>query len=107
MNKSSLQLKILLHEADTIHGTYAYEWILSEGLKIGIKGATVFRSLESYGEHGQVHTSHFFELESNTSVMIIMIGPASLIRELLDHIKKEKIRFHFTLTEVEFGHHNP
>jgi uncharacterized protein len=48
-------LRIHISEADRFHGKPLYEAIVARCRELQIAGATVFRGLEGYGEHAELH----------------------------------------------------
>ena len=52
-----------------------------------IRGVTVFRGIEGYGESGQVHTSHIVGLSLNLPVVVEFFDEAEKVMKIINHLE--------------------
>jgi PII-like signaling protein len=72
-------LRIFLGESDHVDGSAAYELIVSEARKQGLKGATVFRGVLGFGANSLIHSAKVFRLSEDLPMVVeIMDEPERL-----------------------------
>ncbi|MGH8575388.1 MAG: DUF190 domain-containing protein [Gammaproteobacteria bacterium] len=59
-----------MHQGDRLHGLPAYEWLLEQAKRAGIRSGSAMRAIAGYGRHGVLHEDHFFELAGGLPVVI-------------------------------------
>ena len=100
-------LRFYLHEARKHHHILLYEWLLEQAKKMGIHGGTAFRGVAGFGHHGTLHFQHFFELANELTMQLDFLVNETEAQNLLDLIRREKVRVLFMKVPVEFGVVNP
>lgn len=51
-----------------------------------VKGVTVYRGIEGYGDSGKVHTSSLIDLSLNLPLVVEFFDKAEKIEPILDHL---------------------
>lgn len=80
-------LRIFVDEADRTGAEPTYCAIVDFLRKRGVSGATVFRGIEGYGSHRQVHLAKIFAWVQNMPVVIEVIDDWENLEPLLPEIK--------------------
>jgi len=102
-----LFLRFYVHEGQTHHGRLAWEWLLEQASRLGIRGGSAFRAMAGFGRHHIVHESHFFELAGSLTVELEFIVTEQEARQLIDLVEREKVRLFYARTPATFGIVNP
>ena len=90
-------------QQDRKHGCLPLgEWLLQEGRKLGVAGATLFGASEGFGHSHKVHSAHFFEL-ADQPIEVVMAVSAADAQRLLDRLHEENINIFCVKTPIEFG----
>ena len=63
-------LRIYLGESDRVGGKAAYELIVLEARKQGLKGATVFRGILGFGANSLIHTAKVLRLSEDLPLVV-------------------------------------
>ena len=100
-------LRFYLHENQRCHGRLAWEWLLDQANKLGIRGGSAFRSMAGFGHHHHLQEDHFFELAGNLAVEVEFIVSEEESRQLLDLLYREKLRVFYAHIPARFGVVNP
>lgn len=100
-------LRVYLHESQRCHGRLAWEWLLDQANRLGIRGGSAFRAIGGFGRHHQVQEEHFFELAGKVAVEVEFIVTEEESRKLLDILEKEGLRVVFAHIPARFGVVNP
>ncbi len=98
-------LRIFIGENDKYERQPLYEWIVRKAQEFGLAGATVFRGLEGFGAHSQVHTAKILRLSSDLPIVIEIVDTSEKIEQfmpIIDHaiqeglatLEKATIRFY-------------
>jgi PII-like signaling protein len=96
-------LKFYVHENRRHHSVLLYEWLLEQAKRIGIHGASVFRSIAGFGRLGVIHEQHFFELAGDLAVEIVFAVSDAEADRLMDMIRAENLALFYTKMPVEYG----
>src|SRR5579863_8512593 len=80
-------LRIFVDEHDRIGIEPAYVAIVEYLRKQGVAGATVFRGVEGFGGHGEVHVASVFRWALNLPVLIEVVEDAVTIEALIPHLR--------------------
>lgn len=80
-----------------------YRWILSTAKALRIEGGTAFRGIESFGHDGQWHADHFFELQGDLPIEVLILTSEEKADRLLSHIRAAKLDIFYTETNIQFG----
>jgi uncharacterized protein len=100
---NGVYLRFYTHEDRRVHGVLFYEWLLAEAKKLGIHGGTAFKAMAGYGRHGVTHESKFFELAGDLTVEVEFIVSEQEAAQLMESVKKAKLRVFFAQVPAEFG----
>lgn len=79
-------LRLHLTERDRHHGKPLHEAILEKCRELKIAGATVFRGLEGYGDHAEIHRSHM--LHHDLPILIHIVDSAENIQRLVPEVEE-------------------
>lgn len=99
-------LKFYVAENRRHHHKLAYEWLLEEAQKLGLKGGSAFRAVAGFGRHGRLHEEHFFELAGDVPVEIGFVVSEEEADALIAHIKQQGLNLFYLRVPVEFGFTN-
>lgn len=70
-------------QQDRKHGRLPLgEWLLQEGRKLGVAGATLFAASEGFGHSQKLHSAHFFDL-ADQPIEVMMAVSAADARRLI------------------------
>lgn len=100
-------LRFYLHENQRCHGRLAWEWLLEQANKLGIRGGSAFRAMGGFGRHHHLHTDHFFELAGNLPVEVEFIVSEEESRQLLELLRRERLEVFYAHIPARFGVLNP
>ena len=100
-------LRFYLHENQRCHGRLAWEWLLEQANKLGIRGGSAFRAMAGFGRHHHLHEDHFFELAGTLTVEVEFIVTQDESTRLLDLLHQEKLRVFYAHIPAKFGVVNP
>lgn len=95
--------RFYLHENDRHHGRLLWEWLLDQANRLGIRGGSAFKAMAGFGRHHVLHEDHFFELAGTQTVEVEFIVSDDEIRQMLDLLRREKIRAFYALIPARFG----
>jgi len=62
---------------------FLYEWIVRQALDNGLAGATVYRGMEGFGAHSQLHTTKVLRLSSDLPIVIEIVDTQQKIEAFL------------------------
>ncbi len=96
-------LRFYLRESQRCHDRLAWEWLLEEANKLGIRGGSAFRAMAGFGRHHHLHEEHFFELAGSLTVEVEFIVNEEESRQLLALLQREKLRIFYAHTPARFG----
>jgi PII-like signaling protein len=100
-------LRFYVHEGHRVHHSLAWEWLLVQANKMGIRGGSAFRAMAGFGRHHMLHEAHFFELAGTLTVEVEFIVTEEEASKLLELIHKEKVRLFYARIPAHFGVVNP
>jgi len=104
--KGSL-LRFYVGEGERLHGVLLWEWLLAEGNRLGIRGASAFRAVGGFGRQHAVHEDRFFELAGRGSIEVEFVVTEDEERRVLDLLQSEKVRIFYARMPTSFGIINP
>lgn len=96
------QLSFFTSQDHKHHGKPLAEWILEQAKSLGIRGATLINATEGYGQHGRLHSAHFFDLAEQPQEIVLAVTESEAAR-LFEKINEEAIKVFYTKTKIEFG----
>lgn len=94
-------MRIYLDEDDRYAGAPLYMAVVQELRKSGFGGASVFKGIEGYGDHRQVHAARIVDFSTNLPVLIEAIDVEEKIRETLPRLREMIGEGLITLERVE------
>lgn len=90
-------------QQDRKHGGQSLaEWLLQEARQLGVRGATLITASEGFGQHGKLHSAHFFEL-ADQPLELTMALSADHAERLFARLRKEDIDVFFVKAPIEYG----
>jgi PII-like signaling protein len=96
-------LKFYVQENQRHQGVLAYEWLLEDARKAGIRGGSAFRAIASFGRHGKMHEQHFFELAGDLFVEVGFALQEDEAQSLLARLASEQFKMFYIKIPVEMG----
>lgn len=100
-------LRFYVHENDRCHGKPAWEWLLQQANKLGVRGGSAFRAMAGFGRHHHLRENHFFELAGTLAVEVEFIVTDDEVRRLLELLQQERLRLFYAKIPARFGVINP
>ena len=83
MSGNGTLLRIFVGERDKHGHIPLYEWIIQQARHQGLAGATVFRGIEGFGAHSQVHTAKILRLADDLPIVIEIVDAKEKIEAFL------------------------
>ncbi len=99
--------RFYVHEDHRHHGRLAWEWLLEQGNRLGIRGGSAFKAMAGFGRHHTLHEARFFELAGTLTVEVEFIVTPDEGQKLLELLHREKLRLFYVSTPAYFGVVNP
>jgi PII-like signaling protein len=96
-------LRFYVHENDRLHGQLAWEWLLAQANRLGIRGGTAFRAMAGFGRHRMLHEERFFELAGSVTVEVEFIVTDDEARQILEIVSRQDLRLFYARTAAHFG----
>ena len=96
-------LRFYVHEDERIHGYPAWEWLLGQANKMGVRGGSAFKAMAGFGRHHRLHEAKFFELAGTLAIEVEFIVTNEEADRLLKLIEGEKIRLFYASVPAQFG----
>jgi PII-like signaling protein len=81
--EKGLLLRLYVGEGDKHGGMSLYDWLVKEGKKAGLGGATVTRGSEGFGSHKTVHTNKILDISTDLPVVVEFIDSADKINAFM------------------------
>jgi PII-like signaling protein len=100
-------LRFYLDEGQRCHGRLAWQWLLDEANKLGIRGGTAFHAMAGFGHHHHMQEDHFFELAGNLPVEVEFVVTEKESEALLEILHREKLRVFYAHIPARMGVVNP
>ncbi len=97
-------LRIFVDEQDRRGAQPLYTAVVEELRAAGVLGATVFRGIEGYGSHGQIHAGHTFSWIPNLPILIEVIDRPERIEALLPRLRSVVAEGTMTIEPVRYLH---
>jgi PII-like signaling protein len=102
-----LFLRFYFQESQHCRDGVAWEWLMKQANKLGIRGGSAFRAMAGFGHHHVMHDFKFFEVASPLAVEVEFIVTEAEAAMLLDLVEKEGVRAFYTRIPAAFGIINP
>lgn len=100
-------VRFYLREDQRCHGRLAWEWLLDQANRLGVRGGSAFKAIAGFGRHHQLHESHFFELAGSLPVEVDFIVTEEESDRLLDLLRQAGLRVPYAHIPARFGIVNP
>jgi len=100
-------LRFYIHENQRCHGRLLWEWLLEQANQLGVRGGSAFRAMAGFGRRHQLHEDHFFELAGTMTIEVEFIVNDAEAQQLLDLVRREKVRVFYAQVPAQFGVVNP
>ncbi|WP_427340535.1 DUF190 domain-containing protein [Caloranaerobacter sp. DY30410] len=81
-------LKIYISESDKRNGRLLYHLIVEQAKKLEMAGITVYRGIEGFGGHHNLHTMHIFRLSDNLPIVLEIIDSEEKIDQFISNIEQ-------------------
>jgi PII-like signaling protein len=95
-------LRIFVGEGDTWHGRPLHEAIVELLRREGVAGASVFRGIEGFGSHDEIHLAKIFSLRAKLPILIEVIDREEKIAGLIPRIDEMVREGAMTLERIEY-----
>jgi uncharacterized protein len=95
-------LRIFVDEGDRAGIQPLYTAIMEMLRKRGVAGATVFRGIEGYGGHNQIHMAKVFSWLPNLPILIEVVEDADVIEPLIPELETMVGEGLITLEAVQY-----
>jgi len=96
-------LRFYVHENDRVDGRPAWEWLLEQANRIGVRGGSAFRAMAGFGRHRVLHEDRFFELAGSLTVEVEFIVTEEEAQQLLERVAREPLRLFYARIPATFG----
>jgi PII-like signaling protein len=100
-------LRFYVHENDRVRGRLAWEWLLEQASRLGIRGGSAFRAMAGFGRHHVLHEQTFFELAGTLTVEVEFTVTEDEAERVLELVKKESLRLFYARIPARFEVINP
>ena len=100
--KSGQLLRIFVNERDTWHGGPLYGAIVEMLKREHVAGASVFRGVEGFGSHGEIHLAKVWSFGGKLPVLIEVIDEPAKIEALIAPLEAMISEGAITLERVEY-----
>ncbi|KGG79413.1 hypothetical protein Y919_12200 [Caloranaerobacter azorensis H53214] len=88
MQSKGKLLKIYISEFDKYNGQLLYHLIVEQAKILEMAGITVYRGIEGFGGHHNLHTVHIFRLSDNLPIVLEIIDSEEKIDKFISHIEQ-------------------
>jgi hypothetical protein len=95
-------LRIFVGEGDMWHGVPLYAAIVEMLRREGVAGASVFRGIEGFGSHHEIHLAKIFRVRGDLPILIEVVDTEEKIEPLIARIDEMVNEGAMTLERVEF-----
>lgn len=79
-------LRIYLGESDRVKGKAAFELIVLEARKQGLKGATVFRGVLGFGANSLIHTAKVLRLSEDLPMVVEIMDEPERVDAFMEKV---------------------
>jgi PII-like signaling protein len=96
-------LRFYVRENDRVHHAPAWEWLLEQANRMGIRGGSAFRAMAGFGRRHVLHEERFFELAGTLTIEVEFIVTDAEARQLLDLVRRENLSVFHAQFPARFG----
>lgn len=82
----ALSLRVIVGEADKLHGKPFYEELVKKARELNLAGATVTRGIMGYGGNSRIHTAKIERLSEDLPLVVEIIDEAEDIEKIMPWI---------------------
>jgi|SRR5579862_3348608 len=84
------------------HGKPVADWLVQLAQELKLRGVTLVPASAGFGQHGRIHSAHFFELADQPLEVLVAVTQAEADR-LFERLRAENVALFYVKTPVEFG----
>ncbi|MFN2461125.1 MAG: DUF190 domain-containing protein [Candidatus Velthaea sp.] len=95
-------LRIFVNEKDTWHGRPLYAAIVDMLKREHVAGASVFRGVEGFGAHREIHTAKILSFSGKLPVLIEVVDDPEKIEALVPQLETMIFEGAVTLERIEY-----
>jgi uncharacterized protein len=96
------QLTFFTQQSERHAGKPVGDWLVHLAREMGLRGATLLPADEGFGQHGRIHSAHFFEL-TEQPVQVVMALTEDETQRLFARLEAEGVHLFYVKAPVEFG----
>jgi uncharacterized protein len=96
-------LRFYVHENERVHHRLAWEWLLEQANRLGIRGGSAFRAMAGFGRRHVLHEERFFELAGTLTIEVEFIVTEAEAQQLVDLVRRENLPLFYAQIPARFG----
>lgn len=96
-------LRFYVHENERVHHRLAWEWLLEQANRLGIRGGSAFRAMAGFGRRHVLHEERFFELAGTVTIEVEFIVTDAEAQQLVDLVRRENLPLFYAQIPARFG----
>jgi uncharacterized protein len=100
-------LRIFVSERDTWHGRALHTAIVELLRREGVAGASVFRGIEGFGAHHEIHLAKLLNFGNHLPILIEVVDSEEKIQQIIPRIDEMVSEGAMTLERVEYRRYLP
>lgn len=100
--KTGQLLRIFVNERDTWHGVPLHAAIVAMLKRERVAGASVFRGVEGFGSHGEIHVASVWKFGGKLPVLIEVVDDEPKIAALVPQLESMIAEGAMTLERIEY-----
>ena len=100
---NGIYLMFFVQENHRHGGELAYEWLLQEARRLGLKGGSAFKAIAGFGRHGVLHADHFIELAGDLPVEVAFMATAAEVERLLASLRQHGLSLVYVQVPASSG----
>ena len=81
-------MRIFIDESDRAGKQPLYTAVVDELRQAGFSGATVFKGIEGYGSHNELHAARVFDMSTNLPVLIEVVETEERIERIIPRLRE-------------------
>lgn len=83
---------LFVNEGDRISHGSVVDHVMRRALDLGMRGATAFRAVESFGEHLRLRRATLLSLDDDEGIAIVIADEADRVEALLERLDADGVR---------------
>ena len=96
-------LRFYVHENDRVHHHLAWEWLLEQANRLGLRGGSAFRAMAGFGRRHVLHEERFFELAGTLTIEVEFIVSEEEAQLLFELVRRENLSLFYAQMPARFG----